>query len=110
MGSGPRHSPSGRPVVEGVIGVVMNITELKEKEHDLQTQKREKRIYMANEAAAKEASRAAKEASRLKSQFLANVRSLTHAHHKPQTNRCRCLTRSELQSLALSGWPNCYLT
>ncbi|KAI1258406.1 hypothetical protein F5Y18DRAFT_444842 [Xylariaceae sp. FL1019] len=64
---------SGRPVVEGVIGVVMNVTELKETEKVLKTQVREKRLHMANEAAAKEASRAAKEASRLKSQFLANM-------------------------------------
>ncbi|KAI1323554.1 hypothetical protein F5Y16DRAFT_336228 [Xylariaceae sp. FL0255] len=62
-----------RPSIEGVIGVIMNVTELKEREQDLKTQVQETRVHMANEAAAKEASRAAKEASRLKSQFLANM-------------------------------------
>ncbi|KAI8626713.1 hypothetical protein F5Y19DRAFT_478198 [Xylariaceae sp. FL1651] len=56
----------GSPTVEGVIGVVMNVTELKEREQDVQIQVREKQFHMANEAAAKEA-------SRLKSQFLANM-------------------------------------
>jgi signal transduction histidine kinase len=53
-------------VIDGVIGVIMDVTELKERELDLKTQAKEKRQLMANEAAAKEA-------SRLKSQFLANV-------------------------------------
>ncbi|KAH9988371.1 hypothetical protein F4779DRAFT_611047 [Xylariaceae sp. FL0662B] len=52
--------------VAGVIGVIMNVTELKEREKDLQQQVMEKRQLQANEAAAKEA-------SRLKSQFLANM-------------------------------------
>lgn len=52
--------------IEGVIGVIMDVTELKAKEADLEVQSREKQQLMANEAAAKEA-------SRLKSQFLANV-------------------------------------
>ena len=52
--------------VEGVIGVVMDVTELKAKEADIAVQVKEKRQLVANEAAAKEA-------SRLKSQFLANV-------------------------------------
>ncbi|KAI1497667.1 hypothetical protein F5X99DRAFT_421220 [Biscogniauxia marginata] len=54
------------PVVEGVIGVVMDVTELKEREHEVKEQAKEKRQLKANEAAAKEA-------SRLKSQFLANM-------------------------------------
>jgi len=53
-------------VVEGVIGVIMDVTELRDKEVDLELQAKEKRQLLANEAAAKEA-------SRLKGQFLANV-------------------------------------
>ncbi|KAK8031786.1 hypothetical protein PG990_001520 [Apiospora arundinis] len=52
--------------VESVIGVIMNVTELKEREKDLKAQAKEKKQLLANEAAAKEA-------SRLKSQFLANM-------------------------------------
>ncbi|KAK7967486.1 uncharacterized protein PG986_001763 [Apiospora aurea] len=52
--------------VESVIGVIMNVTELKERELDLKAQAKEKKQLLANEAAAKEA-------SRLKSQFLANM-------------------------------------
>ncbi|KAH6681065.1 hsp90-like protein [Plectosphaerella plurivora] len=52
--------------VEGVIGVVMDVTELKEKETDLEHESRGKKQAIANEAAAKEA-------NRLKSQFLANM-------------------------------------
>ncbi|KAK7429184.1 hypothetical protein QQZ08_004194 [Neonectria magnoliae] len=52
--------------VEGVIGVIMDVTELKVREEALQKQSKEKRTAMANEAAAKEA-------NRLKSQFLANM-------------------------------------
>lgn len=58
-----------RPVkntIEGVIGLIMDVTELKARERDLEAQEREKRQLVANEAAAKEA-------SRLKSQFLANA-------------------------------------
>lgn len=53
-------------VVDGVVGVIMDVTELKERELDLKAQAKEKRQLLANEAAAKEA-------SRLKSQFLANM-------------------------------------
>ncbi|GAB1310882.1 hypothetical protein MFIFM68171_01092 [Madurella fahalii] len=53
-------------VIEGVIGFIMDVTELKAREKALRAQAREKRQLVANEAAAKEA-------SRLKSQFLANM-------------------------------------
>lgn len=52
--------------IEGVIGVIMDVTELKVREEALEKQSKEKRRAMANEAAAKEA-------NRLKSQFLANM-------------------------------------
>lgn len=52
--------------IDGVIGVSMDITEIKDREMDLQMQERENTRLLANEAAAKEA-------SRLKSQFLANM-------------------------------------
>ena len=54
--------------IDGVIGLSMDVTEVKEKEADLRMQERENSRLLANEAAAKEA-------SRLKSQFLANVQS-----------------------------------
>lgn len=52
--------------IEGAIGVIMDVTELKTREADLKVQTQENRQLIANEAAAKEA-------SRLKSQFLANM-------------------------------------
>jgi signal transduction histidine kinase len=52
--------------IDGVIGVSMDVTEVKDKEETLQIQERENSRLLANEAAAKEA-------SRLKSQFLANM-------------------------------------
>ncbi|KAK5992852.1 Peroxide stress-activated histidine kinase mak1 [Cladobotryum mycophilum] len=52
--------------IEGVIGVIMDVTELKVRGEALQKQSKEKRRAMASEAAAKEA-------TRLKSQFLANM-------------------------------------
>jgi len=52
--------------IDGVIGVSVDVTELKERERELQSQGNENTRLLANEAAAKEA-------SRLKSQFLANV-------------------------------------
>ncbi|KAI0839279.1 hypothetical protein F5Y06DRAFT_286757 [Hypoxylon sp. FL0890] len=52
--------------VKGAIGVIMDVTELKKREKDLEEQVKEKRQLKANEEAAKEA-------SRLKSQFLANM-------------------------------------
>ncbi|TWU73933.1 hypothetical protein ED733_004379 [Metarhizium rileyi] len=57
---------TGDSTIEGVIGVVMDVTELKDREEALLKQSREKRKAVANEAAAKEA-------NRLKSQFLANM-------------------------------------
>jgi signal transduction histidine kinase len=52
--------------IDGVIGVSMDVTEVKDKEEALQIRERENSRLLANEAAAKEA-------SRLKSQFLANM-------------------------------------
>ncbi|KAI5865735.1 hypothetical protein GGS23DRAFT_352824 [Durotheca rogersii] len=62
----PRSGHSSEPQIKGAVGVIMDVTELKKREQDLQEQVREKRQLQANEAAAKEA-------SRLKSQFLANM-------------------------------------
>jgi hypothetical protein len=56
----PQNGHSVSPVIEGVIAVIINVTELKEREHDVQVQVQEKQQANA--------------ASRLKSQFLANVR------------------------------------
>ncbi|RWA15049.1 hypothetical protein EKO27_g15 [Xylaria grammica] len=52
--------------VEGAIGVIMNVTELKEREQAVKLHVREKRQCIAEKAAAKEA-------SQMKSQFLANM-------------------------------------
>lgn len=52
--------------IDGVIGVSMDVTEVKDKEETLQMKEKENSRLLANEAAAKEA-------SRLKSQFLANM-------------------------------------
>lgn len=52
--------------IDGVIGVSMDITEIKDREVEIQNQERENTRLLANEAAAREA-------SRLKSQFLANM-------------------------------------
>ncbi|KAI9755180.1 MAG: hypothetical protein M4579_004376 [Chaenotheca gracillima] len=52
--------------LDGVIGVCMDVTELRAREADLESQEKENTRLLANEAAAKEA-------SRLKSQFLANM-------------------------------------
>lgn len=62
----PEGKITSEPCVEGVIGVIMDVTELKVREEALQKQSKEKRKAIANEAAAKEA-------NRLKSQFLANM-------------------------------------
>lgn len=56
--------------IEGVIGIIMDVTEVKAKEAVLEAQAKEKQQLLANEAAAKEA-------SRLKSQFLANVSAIS---------------------------------
>ncbi|ODA79008.1 hypothetical protein RJ55_04598 [Drechmeria coniospora] len=52
--------------IEGVIGVIIDVTELKEKEKAIREQSMEKRRALTNEAAANEA-------NRLKGQFLANM-------------------------------------
>lgn len=52
--------------VEGVIGVIMDVTELRLQKHEAEVRLKEKRRAVANEAAAREA-------TRLKSQFLANM-------------------------------------
>jgi hypothetical protein len=80
-------------VIEGVTGIVMDVTELKVREKHIQAQAQEKRRLVANEAAAKEA-------SRLKSQFLANV---SREPYRDETchldlTLTRCLTRSEHRS------------
>lgn len=56
----------GNAYVDGVIGVSMDITELREREEQLRQQEKENERLLANAAAAKEA-------SRMKSQFLANM-------------------------------------
>ncbi|KAK3065882.1 hypothetical protein LTS18_002281, partial [Coniosporium uncinatum] len=56
----------GPPVLDGVIGVSMDITELQKREQELKNQEKENSKLLANAAAAKEA-------SRMKSQFLANM-------------------------------------
>lgn len=74
--------------IEGVIGIVMDVTEVKAKEAVLEAQAKEKQQLLANEAAAKEA-------SRLKSQFLANV-SFDPLHiwaALGMLTTCRCLTK-----------------
>lgn len=68
--------------IEGVIGVIMDVTEVKAKEAVLAAQAKEKQQLLANEAAAKEA-------SRLKSQFLANV----SLEKQFAANICSLLTR-----------------
>jgi signal transduction histidine kinase/CheY-like chemotaxis protein len=52
--------------LEGVIGVILDVSELRSREADIASQVKERRQLVANEASAKEA-------SRLKSQFLANM-------------------------------------
>jgi PAS domain S-box-containing protein len=56
----------GEAFVDGVIGVSMDITELREREDQLKEQEKENSRLLANAAAAREA-------SRMKSQFLANM-------------------------------------
>ncbi|KAF2088254.1 putative histidine kinase group protein-like protein, partial [Saccharata proteae CBS 121410] len=56
----------GESYVDGVIGVSMDITEIRERQFELRAQEKENSKLMANAVAAKEA-------SRMKSQFLANM-------------------------------------
>ncbi|KAI9840558.1 MAG: hypothetical protein M1837_001538 [Sclerophora amabilis] len=58
-------------LVDGVIGFSMDVTELRTREADMHCQERENSRLLANEAAAKQA-------SRMKSQFLANVSVACH--------------------------------
>ena len=58
-----QHSKS---IIDGVIGVSIDVTEIKDKEESLRAQERENTRLLANATAAKEA-------CRLKSQFLANM-------------------------------------
>lgn len=72
----------------------MDVTELKAREQDIQAQAQEKRQLVANEAAAKEA-------SRLKSQFLANVGGDTSDEQTAGANiGGRCLMKFEPPSQA----------
>lgn len=66
LGKERRSDAIGDNFVEGVIGVSMDVSELKNREADLQSQEKENiRLHTAETAA--------KDASRLKSQFLANM-------------------------------------
>lgn len=58
--------PTTKTVIEGVIGVIMDVTELRDQKIETKETLKQKRKAVANEAAAKEA-------TRLKSQFLANM-------------------------------------
>lgn len=62
----PKEEPEQGAYVTGIIGISMDVTELKEREADLQSQEKENIRLLSAETAAKEA-------SRLKSQFLANM-------------------------------------
>lgn len=93
IGTNLESSDSTLTIIDGAIGVIMNVTELKEREQAVEVHVREKRQYMAKEAAAKEV-------SRLKSQFLANVRSSPWWSRR-DSNMHRCLTRFERRLLVL---------
>jgi hypothetical protein len=101
-----KHCPGdgcGDSEIEGAIGVIMDMTELKAKEAVLQAQAREKQQLLAREAAAKEA-------SRLKSQFLANVSQGLMFMFPPVSRiltRLRCPTRFVRLSPESSAWPSC---
>lgn len=58
--------PTGETCIEGAIGVIMDVTELRTRQEALQKQLHAKRQAEAN-------AKAAKDATRLKSQFLANM-------------------------------------
>ena len=78
--------PTQETTIDGVIGVIMDTTELKAREAALREESREKDQAVANEAAAKGA-------SRLKSQFLANM------SHEIRTPITGVLGMAELLSL-----------
>jgi len=69
--------------IDGVIGVSMDVTELRERDMQLKEQEKENSRLLANAAAAKEA-------SRMKSQFLANM------SHEIRTPIAGCIGMSEL--------------
>jgi signal transduction histidine kinase len=73
----------GESFIDGVIGVTMDVTELRERENQLKEQEKENSRLLANAAAAKEA-------SRMKSQFLANM------SHEIRTPIAGCIGMSEL--------------
>lgn len=73
----------GESFIDGVIGVSMDVTELRERDLQLQEQEKENARLLANAAAAKEA-------SRMKSQFLANM------SHEIRTPIAGCIGMSEL--------------
>ena len=62
----PKDEPDQVDSITGLIGISMDVTELKKREADLQSQEKENIRLLSAETAAKEA-------SRLKSQFLANM-------------------------------------
>lgn len=95
----------GDSEIEGAIGVVMDMSELKAKEAVLQAQAQEKQQLLAREAAAKEA-------SRLKSQFLANVSHGVHCFGSCENAdiRFRCRTKFVLLSPESSAWLSCSWT
>ena len=62
----PKDEPEEGDSISGIIGISMDVTELKKREADLQSQEKENIRLLSAETAAKEA-------SRLKSQFLANM-------------------------------------
>lgn len=66
LGKSDLGAASNDSFIDGVIAVSMDVTELKDREAEIQMQEKENTKLLANEAAAKEA-------SRLKSQFLANM-------------------------------------
>ncbi|KAF2682689.1 putative histidine kinase group protein-like protein [Lentithecium fluviatile CBS 122367] len=73
----------GESFIDGVIGVSMDVTELRERDNQLKEQEKENSRLLANAAAAKEA-------SRMKSQFLANM------SHEIRTPIAGCIGMSEL--------------
>lgn len=78
----------GDAYIDGVIGVSMDITELRRREDQLRNQEKENAKLLANAVAAKEA-------SRMKSQFLANVSTAGLCSRWQELTFARCPTKSE---------------